>query len=290
MTLAVTPGSGQTIKVLDDIVGTAGTPNGNVLSVQGVSGGTALPVSAAALPLPTGAATEASLASVKTAAETVAGAVSSSKMASKTADGDDAALGAMADAAATTDAGTFSLIALVKRMLGYVAACLAGTSSLAVKTNQRVVSIEVTRPANTDNYAAKDVWGDGTVITLADLFSGNGGSGYISKVVLEGNQAADVLQYRIYFFNVAPTAIADGSPFTLLYADVAKRIGYVDINNMSAEGSGGDAAMGFWTGQLAAKAASDSDNGYAVIVINNAQTTPPSGKKMTLTVTLDSNG
>lgn len=42
--------------------GTAGTPAGGVVSVQGVSGGQALPVSAASLPLPTGAATEATLA------------------------------------------------------------------------------------------------------------------------------------------------------------------------------------------------------------------------------------
>lgn len=42
--------------------GTAGTPSASVLSVQGVAGGTAQPVSAASLPLPTGAATEATLA------------------------------------------------------------------------------------------------------------------------------------------------------------------------------------------------------------------------------------
>lgn len=44
--------------------GTAGTPAGGVVSVQGVSGGQALPISAASLPLPSGAATEATLASI----------------------------------------------------------------------------------------------------------------------------------------------------------------------------------------------------------------------------------
>lgn len=44
--------------------GTAGTPSGGVVSVQGVSSGTALPVSAAALPLPSGAATSANQTSV----------------------------------------------------------------------------------------------------------------------------------------------------------------------------------------------------------------------------------
>ncbi len=42
--------------------GVAGTPAGGVQSVQGVASGTALPISAASLPLPTGAATETTLA------------------------------------------------------------------------------------------------------------------------------------------------------------------------------------------------------------------------------------
>lgn len=42
--------------------GTPGTPTGDVLTVQGDPAGTPVPVSAAALPLPTGAATETSLA------------------------------------------------------------------------------------------------------------------------------------------------------------------------------------------------------------------------------------
>lgn len=46
--------------------GTAGTPAGGVVSVQGVSGGQALPISAASLPLPSGAATEATLATLLT--------------------------------------------------------------------------------------------------------------------------------------------------------------------------------------------------------------------------------
>lgn len=42
--------------------GTAGSPNAAVVSVQGVAGGTVVPISAAALPLPTGAATETTMA------------------------------------------------------------------------------------------------------------------------------------------------------------------------------------------------------------------------------------
>jgi hypothetical protein len=47
--------------------GTAGTPNASVVSVQGIGGGTAIAVSNASLPLPTGAATSAAQASLLTA-------------------------------------------------------------------------------------------------------------------------------------------------------------------------------------------------------------------------------
>ena len=46
--------------------GTAGSPSAVVLSVQGVASGTAVPVSAAALPLPAGAATAAGLTTINT--------------------------------------------------------------------------------------------------------------------------------------------------------------------------------------------------------------------------------
>lgn len=62
----ITPSGTQHV----DGTGTAGTPAGGVLSVQGVGGGTALPVSAATLPLPSGAATAANQTSVQSAAGT----------------------------------------------------------------------------------------------------------------------------------------------------------------------------------------------------------------------------
>jgi hypothetical protein len=48
--------------------GTAGTPAGGVITIQGVSGGVVVPISAASLPLPTGAATETTLATLLTSA------------------------------------------------------------------------------------------------------------------------------------------------------------------------------------------------------------------------------
>lgn len=48
--------------------GTAGAPAAGVVTIQGIVGGVAVPISAAALPLPAGAATEATLAGVLTTA------------------------------------------------------------------------------------------------------------------------------------------------------------------------------------------------------------------------------
>lgn len=225
------------------------------------------------------------------------------------ADGSLASLGAKADSAATTDAGTFSLIALFKRLLERVTTLVKAAgqaamsashpvviasdqSAVAVKTSQVVVSQEITRPSDTTAYAINDVvgpTGSAAVGELADFFAANGASGYISKVELFTDQAANVAPYRIYFFNAAPTAIADNAAFTLLYADAAKYIGYVDIGNVVQEGSGSTAAGGNWIGQLAAKAAADSRKLYYVIV-TKAVFTPASAQKFTVKATNDSNG
>jgi len=65
--------------------GTAGTPSGGVVSVQGVASGTALPVSAASLPLPTGAATSAKQPALGTAGTASADVITVQGIASMTA-------------------------------------------------------------------------------------------------------------------------------------------------------------------------------------------------------------
>lgn len=58
VTSSVLP-SGAATAAKQPALGTAGTPSADVLSVQGVPGGTPQPISASSLPLPTGAATSA---------------------------------------------------------------------------------------------------------------------------------------------------------------------------------------------------------------------------------------
>ena len=94
----------------------------------------AVPVSAAALPLPSGAATDATLAALNTD------------------------LGDQADAAAGSDAGSFSLISLYKRLLGKTPALgqatMANSSPVAIASDQAAIPVTGSFSATTDFTAA----------------------------------------------------------------------------------------------------------------------------------------
>ena len=96
----VTP-SGSLTTAIGDITGVVGQNTmANSLPVAIASNQSAVPISASSLPLPTGAATSANQTTTNTSLNNI-----------------DTDLGAQADASATTDTGTFSLISLVKRLL-----------------------------------------------------------------------------------------------------------------------------------------------------------------------------
>lgn len=124
------------------ILGTAGTANAGVLSVQGIASGTALAISAASLPLPSGAATSAKQPALGTAGASsidvlsVQGIASGTAMPVSQATGTVASgaygsgafasgalaggaivdLGAQADAVCSTNVATCSSIAVEKRI------------------------------------------------------------------------------------------------------------------------------------------------------------------------------
>jgi hypothetical protein len=90
----------------------------------------AVPVSAAALPLPAGAATQATLAAL------------------------NADLGDQADAQATDDTSAFSLIALVKRLLGKIPGIgqktMAGSQSVVIASDQAAIPVTGSFTATAD--------------------------------------------------------------------------------------------------------------------------------------------
>jgi hypothetical protein len=108
------------------------------------------------------------------------------------------------------------------------------------------VSATFTRPADTAAYAALDTVSNSTsaptVLTFANIARVSGGSGYLVKARLMTNLSTDTKRYRLHLFYVAPTAINDNSPYTLLYANAANRIGEVTFNACTTEGTGSTAA------------------------------------------------
>jgi hypothetical protein len=129
-------------------LGTAGSPSTDVISVQGVASGTPLPISAASLPLPSGASTEATLALIKAKTDNIDVALSTrTKPADQQhvivdtapttavteADGANTALGSKADAKSTaTDTTPASVVSVLKQISAMVQSqihvlCDAGT-------------------------------------------------------------------------------------------------------------------------------------------------------------------
>jgi hypothetical protein len=108
------------------------------------------------------------------------------------------------------------------------------------------VAVTLTRPADTTAYAAKDAVSDSTsaptVLTFADLARVNAGSGYIVKARLMTNQSTNTARFRLHLYHTTPTAINDNAAHTLLWANRANHIGYVDFAAAQTEGTGSDAA------------------------------------------------
>src|SRR5688572_28049103 len=100
-----------------------------------------------------------------------------------------------------------------------------------------VSSATFTRPADTNAYAASDAVSNSTTAPVALTFTNvarvNAGSGYITtaRLLKNGTTTANA-NFRLYLFNTSPTAINDNAAFTLLWANRATCIGYIDFTSM----------------------------------------------------------
>jgi hypothetical protein len=129
----------------------------------------------------------------------------------------------------------------------------AGESHIG-QVGMNTVNIEAslfTRPDNATPYSANDVVGPNVaaVITFTGAARANAGSGNIVKARLVANSATGMLGavLRLWVYKVAPTPIADNSPYTLLWADRANRIGYIDFPALTTEGTGSDSCSSLWS-------------------------------------------
>jgi len=132
---------------------------------------------------------------------------------------------------------------------------------------------------------------------LKNIFRVNGGNGYITKVRLMTNLATFLDQIRVHFYSQPVTAIDDHAVFTLLWANVAVRLGYVDLPALATEAAGSDAS---------GVVATPNDSGSKIpLFVQNAEAvpskdlfyrletngtgTPASGQVFTIEATIDAN-
>ena len=160
------------------------------LAVDG--SGATQPVSATALPLPTGAATAANQATqsgkldslitntagLSTAANQATGNTSLATVATNTGNV-DTNLGAKADTAAGSDTGTFSLIALVKRGLQSLTSIATNTTGLSTAANQSSGNTSLSTIA-TNTTGGATAANQATANTKLDTVIANTGAGGVS--------------------------------------------------------------------------------------------------------------
>ena len=110
-------------------------------------------------------------------------------------------------------------------------------------------AVEITRPADTTAYTANDAINSSTTTPVAFEFTGMavaaGGGGMLAQVKIETDiTAAASQQLRLWFYNAAPTNIAnDNAAHVNYYADKATRLFYIDVN-MDALLAGSDEIIG----------------------------------------------
>jgi hypothetical protein len=103
----------------------------------------------------------------------------------------------------------------------------------------RAVSVELTRPSNTDPYDAGDAVTNSTsasvALTLAGVVTANGGSGRIVGGTLKTDKKDfSGIRLRLHLFNAAPTAISnDNAQHRILYADKEEEVGFIDFPAMN---------------------------------------------------------
>ncbi len=138
-------------------------------------------------------------------------------------------------------------------------------------------SASFTRPADTSAYQAQDVVSNSTtapsVLTFADVARLNGGSGLIlSARHIKNSTTVTGASYRLHLYRSAPAAINDNAPFTLLFANRANRVGFIDFTHGSG-GAGSDASNALTTfANLPFVCAAGSRNLFGILTMLSAYT------------------
>jgi hypothetical protein len=228
----------------------------------------------------------------------------------------DTDLGAQADAAASSDTGTFSVIAFIKRgmqnwtsLFGLLPSALtaggsfktavvealpAGTNAIGTIIGQRpfAAAVTITRPANTTAYAVNQVLSTATTgLTAFPTFAlgiGNSQRASINNITLisSNGTAATKGQFAIHLFNSASPS-GGGFNDAAAFAPTAAALGATTNELVGVVPSlvpMGTAAYGYVLTNDTRQVETDgSGNVYLAIVLQNAYT-PASGETIRVIV------
>lgn len=181
------------------------------------------------------------------------------------------------------------------------AAASAGTAANALSGGYMGTSaVELTRPSDTNAYAANDAISDSTnaptvafAFTLARVASG---TGYITKAKLSTDQKTCTARFRLYLFNASTiTPINDNAVQTYLYANAASYMGHVDFPACSTEDSSTStgarslATMGVSGTNLPIGFVADANSKLYGLLETLDAFSPASGQKIRISLESDNN-
>jgi len=211
--------------VLTVAASTTGHANGDTLQIFVDDGLASTAITAAALPLPTGASTSANQATAISSLAAI-----------------DADLGTDGTSAPTLPGGSTGVRGWL-RYLSTLLPTLAGgawpvgdnAGSLTIDGTAYGATVSFTRPANVTAYTAGDVIGTGAsndaIHTLASIGSSGGFVVVQSIELVLGISAvpSGMTSFRVHFYDSSPGAAADNSVFDVASGDRAKYLGYIDL-------------------------------------------------------------
>lgn len=106
-----------------------------------------------------------------------------------------------------------------------------------------LIAVTIARPANTTAYAANDAVAAASADALEFAFQTTRRTGYIVSARVVTNKAAWTPRLRLHLFREEPTAIADNSPLTLLWANRSSYLGSITFPALATAGGGSDCAV-----------------------------------------------
>lgn len=158
------------------------------------------------------------------------------------------------------------------------------------------VTVELTRPADTNPYTDGDIVSNSTTATTLLSFAGlarvSGGSGYIVGARISTDKKSITPRFRIHLFRQSnPTIAADNAPHKELYADNAKRAGFVDLDGLATakDATNSDMSRSFKLDLRIPFTCAAGETGLYVALETLDAFTPNSGQKFNVTLIADNN-